>query len=105
MKQNTGLAAKWTGLIRECQTSGLTIKEFAEQNRVGVGSLYAWSKRLGVPLKSETGQMEMNFIELGSIQSPVRNTELYPVELGAGGITIKTEMPLIQIVAFIKEFA
>lgn len=104
MKQISALEAKWTGLIKDCQTSRLTIKEFAEQNRIGAGSLYTWSKRLGLSLRSQN-QSEMNFIELGSLQTTVRNTELYPVEMGAGGITIKTEMPLLQIVALIKEFA
>lgn len=104
MKQSNGLEEKWTGLIKECQASRLTIKEFAQQNRIGAGSLYTWSKRLGLSLRAQN-QSELSFIELGSIQTTVGNTELYSVEMGAGGITIKTEMPLFQIVALIKEFA
>lgn len=104
MRQSSALEAKWTCLIRECQTSRLTIKEFAQQNKIGAGSLYIWSKRLGLSLRGQN-QSEISFIELGSIQTTARNTEFYPVEMGAGGITIKTEMPLLQIVALIKEFA
>lgn len=104
MRQSSALEAKWTCLIRECQTSRLTIKEFAEQNKIGAGSLYIWSKRLGLSLRGQN-QSELSFIELGSIRSTVRDTQLYPVELGTGGITIKTEIPLFQIVALIKEFA
>jgi len=104
MKQSSALETKWTCLVRECQRSRLTIKEFAEQNKIGAGSLYVWSKRLGLSLRSQN-QSEINFIELGSIRTNVCNTELYPVEMGAGGITIKTQMPLLQIAALIKEFA
>lgn len=104
MKQSSALAAKWTGLIRDCQASRLTIKEFAQQNKIGAGSLYIWSKRLGLSLRGQN-QSEISFIELGSNRSTVRDTHLYPVEMGAGGITMKTELPLLQIVALIKEFA
>lgn len=99
------LDEKWIQRVKACQSSSLTIKEFAEQNKIGAGSLYAWSKRLGLPLRSQD-QSEISFIELGSIhQSTMRDTRLYPVEMGAGGITIKTEMPLFQIVDLMKEFA
>lgn len=104
MNQSDILEAKWTHWVKACQSSPLTIKEFAQQNKIGAGSLYIWSKRLGLSLRSQN-QSEISFIELGSIQTTVRNTEFYPVEMGAGGITIKTEMPLLQIVALIKEFA
>lgn len=103
MHQKATLTKRWTGLIKECQTSGLAIEDFAKQNKIGASSLYNWSKRLGLPLRGQN-QSEISFIELGSIQTNVQNTELYPVEMGAGGITIKTGLPLIQIVALIKEF-
>ena len=73
MKQSSALAAKWTELIRDCQTSRLTIKEFAQQNRIGVGTLYIWSKRLGLSLRGQN-QSELSFIELGPV---LRNNPLH----------------------------
>lgn len=102
--RNMGLDEKWTQRVKACQESPLTIKEFAQKNKIGAGSLYAWAKRLGLPLRPQDPS-EISFIELGSIKSTVRDTQLYPVEMGAGGITIKTEMPLFQIVDLMKEFA
>ena len=101
MNRKTRLEAKWANLLKECQSSLLTVKEFAYQHKISQGNLYVWAKRLGISLRSQSS-IGMSFIELGSIQSTVRNTELYPVEMSVGGITIKTEMPLIQIVSFVK---
>lgn len=106
MNQSSVLEAKWTGLIKACQASQLTVKEFANQKKIGVGSLYVWAKRLGLSLRSQD-QSGINFFELGSIPTTVTvrsNTELYPVEMSVGNMTMKTEMPLIQIVTFMKEF-
>ena len=97
------LKGKWTDLIKMCQASPLTVKEFADENRIGVGSLYIWSKRLGLALKLKT-QGEIGFFELGKIQAQVQGTQSCHVEIGVGGLTIKTEVPWVRVIELIKEF-
>lgn len=105
--KRAGLETKWERLIQQCQTSPLTVSEFARQNQVGQGSLYTWAKRLGVSLrhKSEVG---IGFVELGELQSKVSMTkedDAYPVEMTVSQLTIKAEMPLMRIVELLKALA
>jgi hypothetical protein len=97
------LKGKWTDLIKMCQASPLTVKEFAHENKIGLGSLYIWSKRLGIALKPKV-QGEIGFFELGMIQPQAQGTQCCHVEMGVGDLTIKTEVPWVRVIELIKEF-
>lgn len=98
---------KWEQLIRECQSSPLTVSEFARQNLVGQGSLYTWAKRLGVSLRHKP-EVGMGFIELGTHHSKTsmdKTKDAYSVEMTVSQLTIKAEMPLMRIVELVKALA
>jgi len=98
------LREKWTHLIRLCQGSPLTIKNFAHENKIGVNSLYVWSKRLGLPLKAKT-EGDMGFFELGLIPfHGQEDAQSCHVEIEIGDLIMKTEMPWFRMVGLIKEF-
>ena len=102
--RRAGLETKWARLIQQCQTSSLTIKAFAFQNRVGQGSLYIWAKKLGMSLKHQS-QAGIGFIELGTLPSKMSMPEAvdsYPIEMTVSHLTIKAEMPLVRIVELVK---
>lgn len=41
---------QWTQIIQQCQSSGLTNKEFCEQNRISVKTYYYWLKKIRTAL-------------------------------------------------------
>lgn len=105
--KRAGQETKWNRLIQQCQSSPLTVSEFARQNHVGQGSLYAWAKRLGVSLRHKP-EVGIGFVELGALQTKVSMTkedDAYPVEMTVNHLTIKAEMPWIRIVDLVKALA
>ena len=41
---------QWTQIIQQCQSSGLTNKEFCEQNGISVKTYYYWLKKIRTAL-------------------------------------------------------
>lgn len=55
--------AEWSELVTRLETSGLSLRQFAKQEKVSVGSLQRWSRRLAA---SEVGE----FIEVSPASMP-----------------------------------
>lgn len=105
--KQTVTETKWEQLIQQCQSSSLTISEFARQNQIGQGSLYMWAKRLGVSLRHKP-DVGIGFVELRTLQSKAPTTkedDFYPVEMIVSQLTIKAEIPLMKIVELVKALA
>ena len=68
---------EWTARIRECSTSGLSVKRWCEDNGVAEGSYYYWLKRVRVAACEA----------LPVIQKPVK---IVPINLSSETIKSRT---------------
>jgi len=104
------LITKWQEFITDCQSSPSSIKNFARQRKIGVSSLYYWSKKLGVPLKNEPADA-MQFIALNpfpqNLSIQPKETEVKPclVEISINHLKIRTEASWMQVVELVKGLA
>lgn len=61
MLERDVLEKKWRGIIKEFQSSFLTVESYAREHHISPSSLYKWSKRLSLPLRRQEG---LSFVEL-----------------------------------------
>jgi hypothetical protein len=95
------LEKKWREIISDLQESSLSIAAYAKSHDISEGSLYNWSKRLGVPLRKSP----LSFIEvepLSAAQSPSKE-EYFSVDVVvAKGGCVKVDMSWPKVIEFVK---
>lgn len=72
--------AEWAELVGRCRQSGLSLREFARQEKIPLGSLQRWNRRL-------TDELPTDFVDV----TPARPTSSdWQVELELpGGLTLR----------------
>lgn len=63
-------AEDWAALISTWEASGLSAAAFARDKDFSTSSLYAWKKRLAVPVEPTTSDEHMSFVPLVVDTSP-----------------------------------
>jgi hypothetical protein len=51
--------ARWAGVMRNHNASGLTVRDFCETNNINTKTFYGWRKRIGVSKNTTTGFMRL----------------------------------------------
>ena len=73
-------AQTWAMLIQECNSSGLTKREFCQQRGISEKSFYYWLRKLRSQMADDTGsqlvQLEMDSMPDDRLQIQYRGAEL-----------------------------
>lgn len=96
---------EWLKLIKQCQTSSLSIEKFANQHGITKYALYYWSQQLSISLRNSKTEKPIEFIELQPL-APIpqtENTKWHALEIKVKDqFSIKTEAPWPYVVELIK---
>ena len=74
---------KWTRIIREQQTSGLSVAAFCAQRGVAESSFYPWKRKLSEAGDTATGDDAPTFVE-ATVRSVPQECSGVTVELACG---------------------
>lgn len=54
------LLQEWAKLVKECRSSGLSVKEWCKENNVGLSTFYTWQKRVFNAVSTQVQQTSVN---------------------------------------------
>ena len=116
--------AEWSERVQACRSSGLTVRDWCEQNHVCSKTYYTWervylaevSKQLAIPNQpsAPTGQLVKinpaqlpDAVEVGKPGSPVQSASNVKITLRYGGMSVEMPagMEISQIVVLMKALA
>lgn len=76
---------QWVGTIQECRNSGLTNKDWCEQNNVSLSAYYYWLRKI----RSETELPAQRFVQVNPVTEP--GTGMNAVVIRSGNL--RAEIP------------
>lgn len=79
----------WMKRIQDCRESGLTQKEWCEQNQISVSSFRYWISKMNKKNMDDSDQEEAVFARLPSEAELIQYTDHAPVILNTNGIRIE----------------
>ena len=99
-EKEEALGSKWREIIKGYETSGLSIKGYADSQQVAKSSLYKWSKQLGIPLRKKS----LSFIELEPLaELPPLGLESFPIEIRINNrSSVMMEAPWPKVIELVK---
>ncbi len=86
--------------IKECQTSPLTVREYAKSKKIAESTLYLWAELSGISLKQKRKKALIKHLEDSQPSLPLERLEAQ--ENGAGPETQK--LPKVEISYIAQEF-
>jgi len=87
-------AGRWRALVREQESSGKTVKEFARLRGLSVASLYWWRSELGRRGMGRGERIELAPVTvLGAQVAPVKSADGFEVLLANGRRLCVTSTP------------
>jgi hypothetical protein len=83
----------WTPIISECKNSGMTIKDWCNQNDIRPAKFYYWQKQIREELSSslqlsQTNEHNLNFVEVKEKLIPPLTSKADMV-LAIGGVRLE----------------
>lgn len=57
----TPLLQEWAKRVKECRSSGLSVKEWCKENNVAMSTFYTWQKKVFNAVSNQVQQTPVNF--------------------------------------------
>lgn len=76
---------QWAPIVRECRSSGMTVKSWCLENNINEKQFYYWQRRVREEvyetLKKTEIQDQPNFVQLPAPVDPSRNTSVFMADM------------------------
>lgn len=77
---------EWSQRVESCRSSGLTVGQWCQENRIAVSTYFSWQKKVFQALKEA---QEVTFAEVPVMESPQSSEQQAAAVMEVGGVRIQ----------------